>query len=136
MRSRPIRRRAHSWSASTNRSPRRGSRSTARTSWTSSFSSIAGATPRAFSPRSICRASAARRASALTFLDRSARFPIDFPAANRLAFVVRLLALDQRQRHLHAPFLQIHAQRHKREALLDDAAGELADLLTVQQQLP
>src|SRR5258705_11431801 len=73
--------------------------------------------------------------SPLTRLDARARLPIGLPAAERLALVVRLLALGERQQHLDAPFLEVELQRHEREALLDGPANQLADLVRVHQQL-
>ena len=48
---------------------------------------------------------------------------------------MRLLAFRERQRHFHAPVLEIHAQRHEGHAALDGLADQLADFVLVQQQL-
>src|SRR4029077_12338422 len=61
-----------------------------------------------------------------------------FPGALllRLALVVQLLALGERELHLGAAFVvEIELERHERHALALDRADRLADLALVQQEL-
>src|SRR3546814_11500498 len=61
-------------------------------------------------------------------------FPVAF--LDRVALVMGLLALGQRQFHLRlAPAVEIDGQRHQRHALALDGAVHPGDLPLVQQQL-
>ena len=71
----------------------------------------------------------------LSLLHGRARLAIDLALLDRVALVVRLLALGERQRQLDAPVLEIHPQRHERHAALDGLADQLPDFVAVQQQL-
>src|SRR6266702_4235 len=71
-----------------------------------------------------------------SFLDGGACFAIRLAAFDRLALVVRLLALGQADGHLHTAVLQVHAHGHQRHPALDGLANQLSDLLSVEQQLP
>src|SRR4030095_13875403 len=71
-----------------------------------------------------------------SFLDGCPRFPIGVAALDRLALVVVLLALGEADRHLDAPFLEVHPDGDQRHPLLDRLANQLLDLLPVQQELP
>src|ERR1043165_2786994 len=73
---------------------------------------------------------------ALTGFHRRPRLTVDFPASDGLALFVRLLTLDQRQRGLEPPVLEIELQRHEREPLFPRETHELVDLVLVHQQLP
>src|SRR5262249_20412386 len=74
-------------------------------------------------------------ASLPSFLDCCARFAVGLAALDRLALVVRLLAFCEADGDLHAPIFQVHADGHDGHAALGGLANQLADLLTVQQQL-
>src|SRR5262249_40996292 len=74
-------------------------------------------------------------ASLPSFFYGCARFARGFAALDGLALVVRLLALCEADRDLHAPVLQVHADGHDRHAALGRLPNQLADLLPVQQQL-
>ena len=66
---------------------------------------------------------------------RGAGLAVDFATADGFALVVRLLALDERERHFHPALLHVHAQRNQRQPFFGDASGELQDFMAVQQQL-
>src|SRR5690349_21146562 len=70
-----------------------------------------------------------------SLLDCGARLAIELAAPDGLALVMCLLALGERQRHLHSTTLEIEPERHERQALLHRLADQLADLVFVQQQL-
>src|SRR5262249_24431304 len=61
---------------------------------------------------------------ATAILHRRSRFAIDLALANRVAFVVRLLALCEAYRELDAASLVIEAERHERHAPLDGTADQ------------
>ena len=50
-------------------------------------------------------------------------------------FVVQPPPACQRQLDLDAAVLQVHRERHQREGLLSDAAGDLVDLLAMEKKL-
>src|SRR3954463_6367583 len=68
-------------------------------------------------------------------LDGGARLTIDLAAPDRFPLVVSLLAARQCNPHLDAAALHVDLERHQRQPFLGDAADDLADLVTVQQQL-
>src|SRR2546426_5655059 len=60
---------------------------------------------------------------------------VDFVPSDRLALVVRLLALDEPEGHLHPAVLVIQLKRHEREPFFRDLSRELPDLVAVQEEL-
>src|SRR5690242_2577548 len=63
--------------------------------------------------------------SATPLFDRRACLTIGFAPLDGFALVVRLLALRQAQRNLHAAVLQIHAHGHERHPALNGLANQL-----------
>src|SRR4051794_16565287 len=75
------------------------------------------------------------QSSGASFLHRGACFAVGFAAFDRLALVVRLLALGERERDLDPTILEIHPGRDDRHPLLGRLANQLPDLLPVKEQL-
>src|SRR5262245_466272 len=68
--------------------------------------------------------------------DRRTRLAIGLSPLDRFPLVVFFLALRQAHGHFHTPVFEVHAHRDERHPFLDRLAGELANLLAVQQELP
>src|ERR1700737_2688494 len=64
-----------------------------------------------------------------------ARFALDVLAAQGVAFVVSLLSPGEADLELHAPLLEVGAQRHDREALLARPSPQPEDLALVEEEL-
>src|SRR2546423_575825 len=88
----------------------------------------------------ICLALPLRRSSEPAGAGHRARRLIHLTAlvalTKRGALVVQLLAAAQPQFDLGAAVLEVESKRNQREAALGDLAGQAADFLAVQQQLP
>src|SRR5204863_1306623 len=68
-------------------------------------------------------------------LHRRFGFAIEFAAFLALAFIEKLLAADDGDLRLHPSALEVKAQRHNRQPLLDDLSLELVDFPAVEQEL-
>src|ERR1700741_3494169 len=69
-------------------------------------------------------------------LDRRPRFAIRFPALDRLALVVVLLAFGQADSHFHAAVLEVQPDGDERHAPLDGLTDQFTDLVAVEKELP
>src|SRR5271166_1277733 len=86
----------------------------------------------AAAPRAaIAAAAAARSRAARDAFDLSA----DFALLDRFAFVRRLFPAAEAEFHFHAAAFEVGPQRHERQTLLLQRAGQAPDLPGVEQQL-
>src|SRR5438093_7937743 len=69
-------------------------------------------------------------------LHRRPRFAVGFPALDRLALVVLLLAFREAYGHLYPAVLEVHPDRNQRHPFFDRLADQLSNLVPMQEQLP
>src|SRR5438270_8810912 len=76
-----------------------------------------------------------RRLTPSHLLEDAIGLPLRVPCGDRLTLVVSGLSARDRDLDLAAPVLEVHAERHQRDALFLRRARQLHDLLVMQEEL-